>query len=133
MYNLEVEGLHIYYVTADRVLVHNDCDILWSSGEVSYAASEISHGVSSVTVSNRSQAEELFLGLFQGLGYKNTTGMTGKEVKDYFGSKEFTYYWDVIKDNLGRIIGHGINNPDGDMPHLEIHTEIDIIRIFFGG
>lgn len=92
--------------------------------------SEISHGANSGTVSNRSQAEELFLGLFQGLGYKNTTGMT---VKDYFGSKEFTYHWDVVKDNLGRIIGHGVNNPDGDMPHLEIHTEIDIIRIFFGG
>lgn len=26
VYNLEVEGLHTYYVTADRVLVHNEYD-----------------------------------------------------------------------------------------------------------
>lgn len=50
-----------------------------------------------------------------------------------FFSKNLTYHWNVIKDSPGRIIGHGVNNPDGDMPHLEIHTEIDIIRIFFGG
>lgn len=132
VYNLEIEDSHTYYVSVDGVLVHNACDIPWSSGEVSHAASEISHGANSVTVSKRSQAEELFLGLFQGKGYKNTTGMTGKGVKEYFGSKDFTYHWDVIKDELGRIIGHGTNNPDGDMPHLEIHTDNDIIRIFFG-
>ena len=55
--------------------------IPWTSKEVSSAAQELESGTRMVTVSIRSQAEELFLGLCQGEGYINVTGMDAVDSK----------------------------------------------------
>jgi hypothetical protein len=48
------------------------------------------------------------------------------EVKDFFGSKAGTYHWDTV-------LGHGVDNPHGGLPHLQIHPEKGpTIRIFHG-
>jgi hypothetical protein len=100
--------------TADRVL----------AGGVCFVAG---------TVKTRSEAEELFLGIYQGDGYKNATGMSATETKNLFGEKVGTYHWDDTMDTSGRVSGHGIENTHGDLPHLQIHTiEGPIDRIFYG-
>lgn len=82
-----------------------------------------------VTVKNRSQAEELFLGMYQGDGYVNVTGM---DAKNLLGGKGNTYHWDDIFGSDGYLVGHGAGNPDAQMPHLQIHPQKGIvIRIFF--
>ena len=45
---------------------NNGADIPWSSGVVSDASRQLDNGATSVSVNNRSQAEELFLGKYQG-------------------------------------------------------------------
>jgi hypothetical protein len=142
-YNLTVDGVHTFYVEAAQtpVLVHNSglCDIPWSSGQVSAAARAIEGGATSIEVSSRADAEELFLRMFQGQGYRNATGFDGVGTKQYFGSKMGTYHWDDQLGPDGRVLGHGAGNADGDLPHLQIHTLDDspwggaIIRIFWGG
>lgn len=70
---------------------------------------------------------------YQGDGYRNTTGMSPTEVKDFFGSKQGTYHWDDTVGADGRLVGHGPDNPHGGLPHLQIHTfEGPIVRIFWG-
>ncbi|WP_214324798.1 DNRLRE domain-containing protein [Nonomuraea sediminis] len=137
MYNLTVDDIHTYYVLVgdQAILVHNSgpCKIPWSSGTVSRAAKAIDEGATSIHVQSRSQAEELFLGKFQGAGYRNATGFDGVGTKQYFGSKVGTYHWDDVIGADGRVVGHGINNADGALPHLQIHTfDGPIIRIFWG-
>lgn len=106
--------------------------VKWSSKSVKDANNLLESGQRKVTVASRSEAEELFLRRYQGHGYKNTSGMSGPEVKEFFGSKSGTYHWDTQLDSTGRVVGHGPNNPDGAMPHLQIHThEGDIVHIFF--
>lgn len=105
--------------------------IPWSSGNVKSAASTLSNGAKSVTVKSRSQAEELFLGLYQGKGFRNSSGFDGVGTKQYFGSKKGTYHWDDALDASGRVIGHGPGR-HGGMKHLQIHDEAgQVIRIFF--
>ncbi|TYQ15489.1 UNVERIFIED_CONTAM: RHS repeat-associated protein [Acetivibrio alkalicellulosi] len=107
-------------------------NIKWSSGTVSDAARQLDSGVTQVTVKNRSQAEELFLGKYQGAGYRNTSGMSATEAKNFFGNKAGTYHWDDALDLLGRVTGHGSGNMHGELPHLQIHTwEGNIIRVFY--
>lgn len=104
----------------------------WTSGSVSKAAKQLENGATSVTVKNRSEAEELFLGLFHGKGYKNVTGMDAMDTKNLLGTKGNTYHWDDIIGQDGRVIGHSPTNPDGAMPHLQLHPEKGkVIRIFF--
>ncbi|MFO0576889.1 MAG: DUF6531 domain-containing protein [Polyangia bacterium] len=106
--------------------------IPWSSKRIKDADNLLEGGQKKVYVGSRSEAEELFLGRYQGHGYKNTTGMTGPEVKNLFGEKKGTYHWDTQLDSTGRVVGHGPSNPDGAMPHLQVHThDGDIIHIFF--
>ncbi len=123
------------------VLVHNyNNKIPWSSKEVKTAAEELANGSKSVYVTTRSQAEELFLRLYQGYGYRNTDGWKGEEIDFVYGNKGGTYHWDIefeyndeIKDYI--LKRHGINNPDAKIAHLQIHTfdDLDIIRIFITG
>jgi hypothetical protein len=135
MWDLTVPGNndHDFFVvgTVAAVLVHN-CDIPWSSGSVSRASRALDEGSTSVSVSSRSEAEELFLGKYQGAGYRNATGFDGPGTRQYFGSKVGTYHWDDQLGEDGRVLGHGPGNSDGDFPHLQIHTlEGPIVRIFW--
>jgi hypothetical protein len=94
-------------------------NIPWSSPDVRRAAETLRRGYTQVVVSTRAQAEELFRRLFQGRGYRNTTGLSGREVRDLFGEKAGTYHWDPADAEWGA-------------PHLQIHTfEGTVIRIFF--
>jgi len=78
-------------------------------------------GATEVSVASRAEAEELFLGKYQAEGYRNTTGWSPKESKDFFGSKRGTYHWD-----------EGANAFPHDGSHLQIHSfEREVIRIFF--
>ncbi|WP_205625492.1 RHS repeat-associated core domain-containing protein [Actinomadura atramentaria] len=141
VHNLTIADLHTYYALAGNtpVLVHNagPCDIPWSSPSVSRAAKAIEAGSTSIRVGSRDEAGELFLGMFQGRGYRNATGFDGVGTKRYFGSKSGTYHWDDQVGADGRVLGHGSGNRDGDLPHLQIHTFEDspwggaIIRIFW--
>ena len=123
MYNLEVAHDHTFTVGEGMWVVHN-CggnNIPWSSNAVKQAAQQLDAGEKDVTVASRSDAEELFLRKYQGEGYRNTTDMSGPEAKDFFGSKQETYHWDDTLDSAGRVQGHGADNPDGALPHLQIH------------
>jgi hypothetical protein len=105
----------------------------WSSDTVKRAANALTGGAKEVKVTSRSEAEELFLRLYQGEGYRNTTGLSAVEAKSLFGKKG-TYHWDEGFDSLGRVQGHGTDNPHGELPHLQIHLfEGWIIRIFYDG
>ncbi len=103
----------------------------WSSSRIAQAAKQLNSGSKTVKVATRAEAEELFLGLFQGKGFRNTTGMSAKEAKDFFG-KAGTYHWDDVTDAAGRLVNHSASNSHGAMKHLQIHDESGkIIRIFF--
>ncbi len=135
--------LHTYAVGDGHYVVHNCDDLPWSSNSVKDASNEsdaqFAKGTKelNVTVSDRSEAEEIFLGKFQGDGYSNTTGFNGpegddwwlpkkgywEEFKDVFGSKAMTYHWDEALGEGGRVMGHGEGNRHGGLPHLQIHGE----------
>ncbi|HOV28356.1 MAG TPA: hypothetical protein PK566_18625 [Pseudobacteroides sp.] len=101
----------------------NTCEISWSSKQVQSAANRLQKGAKQITVRNRSEAEEIFLGIYQGKGFKNVTGMDATSSKNLLGTKKGTYHWDE---------GHGGGNPH-DIAHLQIHDENgDVIRIFYG-
>ncbi|MEZ5355749.1 MAG: hypothetical protein R2762_24205 [Bryobacteraceae bacterium] len=101
-------------------------EIAFSGRAVAAAAKELQAGSTAVRVATKAEAEELFLRLYQGAGYRNSTGMTATEAKGFFGSKSGTYHWDTAA-------GHGPMNPHGTGPHLQIHTfEGPIVRIHYG-
>ena len=104
----------------------------WSRTRVKKTAEALQSGATSVKVANRSEAEELFLGLYQGHGYRNTTGMSATEAKNFFGKKAGTYHWDDVVDETGRLVEHGADNVHGAAKHLQIHGfDGKIIRISF--
>lgn len=77
--------------------------------------------------------EELFLGMYQGDGYVNTSGWSPKEESDFYGSRGGTYHWDDKFDSNGVLQFHSDKNPDSKIPHLQIHPKRGkVIRIFFG-
>ena len=98
-------------------------ELEWSSRSVAQAAKLLLRGAKEVTVKNQSEAEELFLGIFQEEGFTNTTGMTTRDMKDPFmfpEGKAGTYHWDLE------------DTQHGGVPHLQVHDrEGSIIRIFF--
>lgn len=101
-------------------------EIAFSSRAVARAAKELEAGATTARVATKSDAEELFLRLYQGAGYRNTTGISGAETRNLFGSKAYTYHWDTAA-------GHGPLNPHGTGPHLQIHPpQGSTIRIFYG-
>lgn len=124
-YNLAVEGIHTFHVGASEILVHNDSTCVpWSSASLRKTAGELERGAQSATVANRSQAEELFLRLYQGRGYNNATGMNATQSKKFFGSKNGTYHWDTE-------MTPGL--PHSGSPHLQVHhPDGKIVRIFYG-
>lgn len=89
------------------------------------AAQSLDNGATSVVVSSCADAEELFLGLYQGRGYVNTTGEKFAEIKATLRSgKVGTYHWDEVLN---------ATDPHGFAPHLQIRTfEGPIVRIFWG-
>ncbi len=106
-------------------------EVPWSSGVTNRASKELLSGATNVTVKTREQAEELFLSLYQGKGFRNSSGFDGVGTKYYFGSKKGTYHWDDVLDKDGRVIGHG-PGPHGEMKYLQIHDKSGaVIRIFF--
>jgi RHS repeat-associated protein len=126
-------GLYVYPPDPLRLsdpLGLSEC--AWSSRRVKEAAEALERGELAVLVKTRSEAEELFLGLFAGHGYRNTTGLSAVEVKNWLG-KANTYHWDEALDDMGRLAGHALDNPDSRFRHLQIHQERGgVIRIFFG-
>jgi RHS repeat-associated protein len=96
-------------------------NIPWSSKSVRDAAKDLERGATEVRVANRSEAGELFLGHYQGAGYRNSSGMSPTEAKDFFGKKSGTYHWD-----------EGAKAYPHDASHLQVHThEGDIVRIYY--
>jgi hypothetical protein len=93
----------------------------WSSTRVQKAAKALEAGATEARVGSRSEAAELFLRQYQGAGYRNTTGMSPREAREFFGSKAGTYHWDI-----------GAKAHPHAGSHLQIHThEGPVIRIFF--
>ncbi|HBD6093600.1 TPA: RHS repeat protein [Shigella flexneri] len=96
-----------------------------------------------VTVRSRSDAEQLFMDRYLGHNYKNMTGESGPSTKNLMEyltenkTKAGSYHWDDIKDPSVtkpsyRVSGHGPRNPDGDLPHLQVHQHGGSVRhIFF--
>nr|WP_238585498.1 RHS repeat-associated core domain-containing protein [Shigella flexneri] len=96
-----------------------------------------------VTVRSRSDAEQLFMDRYLGHNYKNMTGESGPSTKNLMEyltenkTKAGSYHWDDIKDPSVtkpsyRVSGHGPGNPDGDLPHLQVHQHGGSVRhIFF--
>ncbi|MDY0743357.1 RHS repeat-associated core domain-containing protein [Paucibacter sp. R3-3] len=108
-------------------------EIGWTSSSVRVADKALSQGASSVTVASRAEAEELFLGRYQGAGYRNSSGFDGVGTKQYFGSKQGTYHWDDVMGADGLVAGHAPGNPDSLLPHLQIAPigGGSTVRIFF--
>ncbi|MEG0434514.1 MAG: RHS repeat-associated core domain-containing protein, partial [Morganella sp. (in: enterobacteria)] len=104
------------------------------------ANSMLDAGTDKVTVKSRSDAQQLFMDRYVGDGYKNMTGESGPSTKNLMEyltgnkTKAGTYHWDDVMDpaNVNRVMGHGPTNPDGALPHLQIH-QLDgkVIHIFF--
>ncbi|EKR8411237.1 RHS repeat protein [Escherichia coli] len=96
-----------------------------------------------VTVRSRSDAEQLFMDRYLGHNYKNMTGESGPSTKNLMEyltenkTKAGSYHWDDIKDPSVtkpsyRVSCHGPGNPDGDLPHLQVHQHGGSVRhIFF--
>ncbi|EPO8678700.1 RHS repeat-associated core domain-containing protein [Shigella flexneri] len=96
-----------------------------------------------VTVRSRSDAEQLFMDRYLSHNYKNMTGESGPSTKNLMEyltenkTKAGSYHWDDIKDPSVtkpsyRVSGHGPGNPDGDLPHLQVHQHGGSVRhIFF--
>lgn len=101
--------------------------IQWSSSRLKKIGDQIASGnipKGGIKVNSKAEAEEIFMNVFHGKGYKNTTGMTTLDMKDKFlypNGKAGTYHWD-LHDTM-----------HGGVPHLQIHPHQGkgIIRIFF--
>jgi RHS repeat-associated protein len=98
--------------------------IPWTSVRLQRIARALEKGEREVTVASRQEAEELFRHLYAGKGYRNTTGLTGNQVRNdpilFPGRKYGTYHWDVV------------DTKHGGRPHLQIHDEAGgVLRIFY--
>jgi len=84
----------------------------------------INSGANEVTVESWADADAIRRNLIEGQGYRNSTGYTGRQVRnnpDVFPEgKARTFHWDYA------------DTQHGGRPHLQIHTpQGRIIRIFF--
>jgi len=133
VYNFEVAEAHTYFVGESGAWVHNSgagCpidaariigEIPWSSRRLSAAINALQKGATKVVLKGRAEAEELFLGHFQGKGLRNVTGMSPKSSKNLFDTKKGTYHW----DEGGKAFPH-------DQDHLQVHDAVGkVIRIYF--
>ena len=78
---------------------------------------------------SQSEAEELFLGHFQGFGLKNATGMGSTEAKNFFGKNY--YHWDNQFGKDGFLLNHSPTNIHSTIPHLQVHIDGSVIRVFW--
>jgi hypothetical protein len=107
-------------LTAGRTVLR---ELDWTSKSVRDAAKALQGGAREVSVASKAEAEELFLGCYQSLGYRNTTGWSPMEVKNFFGQKAGTYHWDLGEGAFPH-----------DFSHLQIHSiEGPVLRIYFPG
>jgi len=95
-----------------------------SSASARQAEKQINSGTDNVTVESWADADAIRRNLIEGQGYRNSTGYTGKQVRnnpDIFPEgKARTFHWDYA------------DTQHGGKPHLQIHTpEGRVIRIFF--
>lgn len=85
-----------------------------SSRSVAQAEKAIARGATEVYVNSADEAAEVYLRNYHGDGYRNTTGMTGKEVRNdghlFPEKKKGTYHWDLH------------DTQHGGVPHLQVHT-----------
>jgi hypothetical protein len=128
VYNFEVEELHTYFVSDYSVLVHNACNpydlSLLTTKEASKALGNGIGQTINVKVSSRSEAASLLTEYIQGKGYRNSTGFTGNQVRNYPerfpNGKAGTFHWDYA------------DTQHGGVPHIQIHDfDGSIKRIFF--
>lgn len=67
------------------------------------------------------------------------SGPSTKNMMEYLTGNETksgTYHWDDVMgpNNKNRVMGHGPNSTDGDLPHLQIHEfDGNVIHIFSRG
>jgi hypothetical protein len=124
VHNLTIAFAANYFVGPGEVLVHNARYRSWSNQGVAKAANNLRTGSREVTVGSRADAEDLFVGMYAGKGYKNTTGRTGNQVRNdptMSNGKSGTYHWDTN------------DTQHGGRPHLQIHDENGTVtRIFYG-
>jgi hypothetical protein len=85
------------------------------------AQKAISNGIDNVMVKTRAEADAIRRTIVEGQGYENTSGLTGKEVREMLPEgKSGTFHWDYA------------DTKHGGTPHVQIHThEGRTIRIFF--
>ena len=92
----------------------------------SQPAKDLELSATSVRVGSKSEAEELFLCLYQGESEvraaetRPISSMLHRRVllaksRTFLGGKEGSYHWDTSA-------GHGSLNPHSELPHLQIHT-----------
>ncbi len=128
VYNFEVEGTHTYY--AAGVWVHN-------AGCPADVVRLINQGVEDIHVRDRRTAEGALWRLLGEYDLGNSTGdwMSGDAKKWFsFGStrRDGWYHWDDVFDaETGRILFHGANDPHGALPHLQLHLNDNVFRIFW--
>ncbi|GGX41020.1 DUF6531 domain-containing protein [Saccharospirillum salsuginis] len=141
-------GLNVYQYCPNPVLFVDplglqakEC-VPWSNATVKSAAEALLRGDTSVTVNSRSEAEELFLGLFAGQGYRNAEAFNSVTAKDYFrtvNGKEPYYHWDdtPISDIETRKVymaNHSPEDPHAASPHLQLHPVAgNVTRIYWPG
>ena len=118
--NNQIGGGQLGSISEQQTFNSSVKEVPWSSKSVRDAVKSLEMGQTEVRVASRMEAEELFLGRYQGNGFKNTTGMRPTEAKNLVGKKEGTYHWDIGKDAYPH-----------EASHLQIHEGVDIIRIYF--
>ena len=131
VYNMTVADTHTYFVgTANGgTWVHNAdvCNPLHLPLQNAKSAeAALSKGVLNVRVNSAEEAEAIRKSLIVGQGYRNSTGFTGKEVRNspelFPDAKMNTYHYD-----------YG-DTKHGGMPHMQYHPPDGTIRrIFFPG
>lgn len=114
-------------VTIENLIVQKL--VPWSSRSLNFASKSLTGGSKSVWVKSQNEAEELFLGHFQGYGLKNATGMSSTEAKNFFGSN--FYHWDTKFGKDGFLLFHSPLNLHSTIPHLQVHMNGKIIRVFW--
>ena len=115
VYNFHVKEWISFFVGRIKIYVHNspgehpeilkckngsNARIPWSSKVVSDASDQLDNGAKSVSVNNRPQAEELFLGKYQGKGYTNVTGMDAMDAKKFQVVKAIPIIGMILLDQM---------------------------------
>ncbi|AJQ94757.1 RHS repeat domain-containing protein [Gynuella sunshinyii] len=115
-------------------------EVPWSSASVKRAAEALERGETQVSVRNRQEAEEIFIGVFSGKGYHNAEAFNSVTAKEFFRTidgKEPYYHWDDIPvSNIETkkvyMANHSPDDPHSAQPHLQLHpVDGKVIRIYW--